>query len=60
MFNHTAMAMGVILLSETGQKSSNTYTAVLWCLLNTDCILLFKYNSVNANIKKKFFLLFQY
>ena len=56
------MALGVILLTETGQKSSNTSinTAVLWCLLNTDCLLLFKYNSVNANIKKMLFLILQY
>jgi hypothetical protein len=56
------MALGVIVLSETGQKNSNTSinTAVLRCLLNTDCISLFKYNSVNANIKKTLFLPFQY
>jgi hypothetical protein len=60
MLSYTAMAMGVILLSETVQKNSKTSTAVLWCLLKTDCILLFKYNSVEANIKKMLFLLFQY
>jgi hypothetical protein len=55
------MALGVILLEWTDQTNNNTSinTAVLWRLLNTDCIS-FKYNSAHVNIMKMLFLPFQY
>lgn len=61
MFSYPAMALGVILLEWTDQATNNTSinTEVLWCLLNTNC-MLFNYNSANANMKQKSFLRVQY